>query len=167
MGKDPRPRGASLAGHLPSRLLSRRPDSHQRPERHRSGAVGHQGQGPRRARSTNCWAARRATACGSTPTPSTSGDRSRRPGEKASPPSRPGVHGGAARHDIIETQRLCGHCAASAFAALREAARPRSRYRHRFPRRHPAADGQAAHQGAGALSAYFHRRARASARMWT
>ena len=39
----------SLAGDLPPRLLSRRPDPDQRPERHRHGPLGHQGQGARRA----------------------------------------------------------------------------------------------------------------------
>ena len=41
--------GSSLAGHLPSRLLPRRPDPDQRAERHRSGALGHQGQSAWRA----------------------------------------------------------------------------------------------------------------------
>ena len=48
-----------LAGDLPPRLLSRRPDPHQRAQRHRHGAVGHQGQGARRA---GLRAARRADA---------------------------------------------------------------------------------------------------------
>ena len=46
----PAPRRAPLAGDLPPRLLPRRPDPHQRPQRHRPGALGHQGQGARRAR---------------------------------------------------------------------------------------------------------------------
>ena len=45
----PAPGGSSLAGDLPPRLLSRRPDPHQRLERHRHGLVGHQGQGAGRA----------------------------------------------------------------------------------------------------------------------
>ena len=37
-------RSPSLAGHLPPRLLSRRADLDQCPQRHRSGPLGHQGQ---------------------------------------------------------------------------------------------------------------------------
>ncbi len=40
---------APLAGDLPPRLLPRRPGPDQRPERHRHGPLGHQGQGARRA----------------------------------------------------------------------------------------------------------------------
>ena len=60
---------APLAGDLPPRLLPRRPGAHQRPQRHRHGAVGHQGQGARRA---GLRAARRADPhrrSASTPTP--------------------------------------------------------------------------------------------------
>ena len=45
----PAPGGPSLAGDLPPRVLPRRPDPHQRPERHRHGPLGHQGQGAGRA----------------------------------------------------------------------------------------------------------------------
>ena len=49
MGKDPRRVVAPLAGDLPARVLSRRADPHQCPERDRHGALGHQGQGAGRA----------------------------------------------------------------------------------------------------------------------
>ena len=78
-----------LAGHLPPRVLSRRPDPHQRAVGHRPGAVGHQGQGARRARLRAARAARRATASASTRTRAPS-RRSRRRRRRGSPRSRPG-----------------------------------------------------------------------------
>ncbi len=47
VGKDPAPGRQTLAGDLPARLLSGRPDSHQRAQRHRPGSLGYQGQGAR------------------------------------------------------------------------------------------------------------------------
>ena len=73
VGQDPSRVVLPLAGHSSRRLLSRRPDQDRDLERHRSGAVGHQGQGVRRARSTSCSAARPATgsACTGPSAPTT------------------------------------------------------------------------------------------------
>ena len=116
----PAPGRAPLAGDLPPRLLPRRPDPDQRAERHRPGAVGHQGQGAGRA---GLRAARRPDA---RPRPRlrprrhAGGDQDR-PWRRASPRSRPGPAkrpAGALRRDARRRSRY----AAEQFAALRKAA---------------------------------------------
>ena len=69
LGQGPAAGGASLAGDLPARVLSRRADPDQRPERDRHGALGHQGQGAGRAGLRAAGRARRAIASASTPMP--------------------------------------------------------------------------------------------------
>ncbi len=116
----PPARRPSLAGDLSPRLLSRRPGADQRPQRHRPGAVGHQGQGARRA---GLRTARRTDA---QPRPRLRArlDIPRRPSERkarASPRSRRAV---VDRHSIRHRRTAPQFVdqAADAFAALREAA---------------------------------------------
>ena len=151
----PAPGGPPLAGDLPPRLLPRRPDPDQRPERHRHGALGHQGQGPRRA---GLRAARRpdaATRSASTPTP-----------------ARPERIEGSARAGLHRVQDPAGQPPPRALR--RDAGRSPLRRRERSPScaRPPAttstspststapispATGQAADQGARAVPADVHR----------
>ena len=155
-----------LAGDLPPRLLPRRPGPHQRPQRHRHGPVGHQGQGPRRA-------GLRAA---------------RRPDPRPGPRLRPRPHArarckeqlAAGLHRLQDRARVQARdppatsrrrprssYAAEQFAALRKAAGDDVGHRHRLPRRDQPGHGQAADQGAGAATSRCSSRSRASARTTT
>ncbi len=117
-----------------------------RPQRHRPGAVGHQGQGPRACRSTSCSAARPATGSGST-----ARSERRTAAANACKVSRPSRKAGR-RTSTSRGRRSCEEVAKD-FAALAREARPGGGHRHRFPRRRSAADGHAADQGPGAVPA--------------
>ena len=153
----PRPCGPSLAGDVPARLLPRRPDPHQRPERRRAGPVGPHRQGPGRAR---LQALRRPHA---RPHPRVQACRqpTRRHQEwvaKGFTAFKTGIAGGRPAR-IVESKAFVDR-AAEHFAALREAAGPEDRHRHRLPRRDQPADGQAADQGAGAATSRCSSRSR-------
>ena len=144
VGQDPLPRRPPLAGHPPRRLyLPRRPHQDRDYQRHRSGSVGHQGQGLRRAR---VQAARRADP---RPRPRLRHDRrkNRRQRHEDRPPGR------RERKAIkyIEGQKYVDEVVERFRAAAREI-RPRgSNIGLDFHGGRAAADGVAADEGSGTL----------------
>ena len=156
VGKDPRARGAPLAGDLPARVLSRRPDAHRRVERHRPGAVGHQGQGAGRAgvRTAGRPDARQGPRATRTPTATTPSSEARH---------RAGLHGlqdragqapaGALHRDA---RPRCNTPASSSANSARRSG-PDIDIAVDFHGAIRPAHGQDADQGAGALHADVHR----------
>ena len=126
-------RGPPLAGDLPPRLLPRRADPDRGAERHRPGAVGHQGQGAGRA---GVRVARRADAQQG---PRLRPCRRRRP-ERIRKASRPGLHGLQDRPrqaPPVALHRVHGEVqyAGEKLRRIPQGRRAGGRHRHRFPRR--------------------------------
>lgn len=144
---------------VPRRLLPRRRHPHERAGRHRPGPVGHQGQGPGRARVA---AAGRQCA---RPHPRVFVDRRRPPGRYGRRRQGRGRtrlhrrederHRGTAVHRLVrQGRKVPGERGRRA-----RRSRPQRRHRRGLPWPRAQAHGQGADEGAGPLQADVHRRA--------
>ncbi len=145
-GQGPATGRAPLAGDLPARVLPRRADPDQRPQRHRHGALGHQGQGAGRAR------LRAAGRPDAGPGPRLCARGHARADQAGRGAGLHGVQDQPGEAPAAAVRRDAGRGALRRREVRRaaEGRRRRRRHRHRLPRRHQPGDRQAADQGARA-----------------